>query len=78
MKVLIYGHKGWIGSQFTSLLKSDNILYEEGKSRADSKHDDLQSISFICLQVPFGLASPILLNGARLKLSFRIDAPASG
>ena len=39
MKVLIYGHKGWIGSQFTSLLKSENILYEEGKSRADSKHD---------------------------------------
>tara|TARA_B110000971_G_scaffold218116_1_gene256277 strand:+ start:666 stop:2504 length:1839 start_codon:yes stop_codon:yes gene_type:complete len=39
MKVLIYGHKGWIGSQFTSLLKSENIWYEEGKSRADSKHD---------------------------------------
>ena len=37
MKLLIYGHKGWIGTQFVSLLKKDNssIEYILGQSRID-------------------------------------------
>ena len=36
MKVLIYGSKGWIGSQFTNLLKSNNIKFFEGKERVNN------------------------------------------
>ena len=37
MKLLIYGHKGWIGAQFVSLLEKDNssINYILGQSRID-------------------------------------------
>jgi len=36
MKVLIYGHKGWIGSQFVEILKSKKINFKLGVERADS------------------------------------------
>ncbi len=36
MKVLIYGSKGWIGSQFIKILKNNNINYFEGLSRTDN------------------------------------------
>jgi 3,5-epimerase/4-reductase len=36
-KILIYGSKGWIGSQFISILKSNNINFVEGKSRVDNE-----------------------------------------
>ena len=36
MKVLVYGSKGWIGTQFIELLKSNSIIYLEGNSRADN------------------------------------------
>ena len=37
MKILIYGSKGWIGSQFIDLLKKDNkIEYIEGNVRVDN------------------------------------------
>ena len=29
MKVLVYGSNGWIGSQFTKLLKSNNVIYHK-------------------------------------------------
>jgi len=35
MKVLIYGARGWIGSQFTNILIKNNIEYKEGLSRVD-------------------------------------------
>ena len=39
MKVLVYGSKGWIGSQFIDLLKSNNIVYLEGYCRVDDVED---------------------------------------
>ena len=44
MKVLIYGSKGWIGSQFTKLLKSNNVIYCEGKARADNTDDVISEL----------------------------------
>jgi dihydrodipicolinate reductase len=35
MKVLIYGAKGWIGSQFVEIVKKADIEYVEGISRID-------------------------------------------
>lgn len=34
MKILVYGHRGWIGKQFINILKESSTLYIEGKSRA--------------------------------------------
>ena len=36
MKVLIYGSKGWIGTQFIDILEKNNILYESGDVRVDN------------------------------------------
>lgn len=36
MKLLVYGSKGWIGSQFVEILKSKGIEFINGKSRADN------------------------------------------
>ena len=36
MKVLIYGSKGWIGSQFVKLLETNNIEFVKGKERVDN------------------------------------------
>ena len=36
MKLLVYGSKGWIGSQFVEILKSKDIEFVNGKSRADN------------------------------------------
>jgi dTDP-glucose 4,6-dehydratase len=38
MKVLVYGSKGWIGSQFLEILKNNLIDYTEGKSRTDNEN----------------------------------------
>jgi dTDP-glucose 4,6-dehydratase len=35
MKILVYGHAGWIGSQFVKILKNNNINYVLGTSRVD-------------------------------------------
>jgi len=35
MKVLVYGHKGWIGNMFVKLLSKESIEFFEGKSRVD-------------------------------------------
>ena len=35
MLVLVYGSKGWIGSQFVEILKSSNVDYVVGTSRTD-------------------------------------------
>lgn len=34
MKILVYGHRGWIGKQFINILKGSSTLYIEGESRA--------------------------------------------
>lgn len=45
MKLLVYGHKGWIGGLFTQILESNNtnntetIEYVLGKSRINNVHD---------------------------------------
>jgi dTDP-glucose 4,6-dehydratase len=47
MIILVYGSKGWIGSQFTDLLKQSNIEYFEGTSRVndvDQIHDEITNI----------------------------------
>ena len=44
MKVLVYGSNGWIGSQFTKLLKSNNVIYCEGKARADNTDDVISEL----------------------------------
>ena len=36
MKVLIYGAKGWIGSQFVEIMKTSGVDYVEGLSRVDN------------------------------------------
>ena len=35
MKVLVYGHRGWIGNMFIKLLSKESIEFLEGKSRVD-------------------------------------------
>ena len=37
MKVLVYGSKGWIGSQFVEILKNNHINFTEGQSRTDNE-----------------------------------------
>ena len=44
MKVLIYGYKGWIGSQFTNILDSHNIIYSKGKARVDNIQDVISEL----------------------------------
>ena len=39
MKVLIYGSKGWIGSQFVKILTDNKIEYYDGKVRVDNVKD---------------------------------------
>ena len=44
MKILIYGSRGWIGSQFKEILENQNINYIEGKSRVDNEIELLEEI----------------------------------
>ena len=45
MKVLVYGSKGWIGSQVANLLNQSNIEWIEGKSRAEGTVNLILSLS---------------------------------
>ena len=36
MNILVYGGKGWIGSQFTALLKKAGLTYHLGTARVDN------------------------------------------
>ena len=40
MKILVYGHKGWIGSMFIDILKDKGLDYYITNTRCDN-HDDL-------------------------------------
>jgi dTDP-glucose 4,6-dehydratase len=47
MKVLVYGHAGWIGNQFVEILKKNNINHVLGTSRVDdtpSLHRELDDV----------------------------------
>lgn len=39
MKVLVYGIKGWIGQQFKTILKENNIDYIESSTRVDNEDE---------------------------------------
>ena len=39
MRILVYGSKGWIGTQFCDLLVKKNVVFVEGKSRVNSIED---------------------------------------
>ena len=47
MKILIYGSKGWIGSQFTEILNNNNITYFNGTARVDNNELLLEEIKNI-------------------------------
>jgi dTDP-glucose 4,6-dehydratase len=53
MKILVYGSKGWIGSQFLRILETmqntentqnQNLIYVEGKSRVDNEKQLIEEI----------------------------------
>ena len=44
MKILIFGHNGWIGSQFTAQLDILNISYIKATSRADNSNGVTEEI----------------------------------
>ena len=39
MNILVYGHQGWIGKQFTSILVEKSITFIEGTARVDNVAD---------------------------------------
>ena len=47
MKILIYGSRGWIGSQFKEILENQNINYIEGKCRVDNEIELIEEIGTI-------------------------------
>lgn len=47
MILLIYGHKGWIGSQFISLLENQGYNYILGNERVDNTHSLLNELDKI-------------------------------
>lgn len=44
MKLLVYGHKGWIGQQFTNILNQQNINFITGSARCNNITDLEQEI----------------------------------
>lgn len=48
MKVLIYGHKGWIGSQFLEIMDCNKINYIKGFSRVDNEEPLISEINEVC------------------------------
>ena len=48
MKVLLYGAKGWIGNQFTELMKKEKVHYIEGGVRVDDYNALKKEIESVC------------------------------
>jgi dTDP-glucose 4,6-dehydratase len=46
MKVLIYGHKGWIGNQFVDIMEKKSITFFKGKSRVENIKELEKEIDF--------------------------------
>ena len=47
MHILVFGSKGWIGSQFVSLLHENNISFTGATSRADNIEDIEKEIEYL-------------------------------
>jgi dTDP-glucose 4,6-dehydratase len=47
MKVLVYGHAGWIGNQFVELLKKNNVNHVLGIARVDDTSSLLQELDTV-------------------------------
>lgn len=47
MNILLYGHKGWIGTQFVNLLKNSNETYTLGQARVDDTPSLLKELDEI-------------------------------
>jgi len=47
MKVLVYGHAGWIGGQFVELVKKNNVNHVLGISRVDDTSSLLQELDIV-------------------------------
>ena len=47
MKILVYGGKGWIGSQFIEILKNNKVEFIYGKSRVDDNINLINEINEI-------------------------------
>lgn len=48
MKLLVYGHAGWIGNQFVNLLQERNIDFILGKSRVDDTPSLYRELDSVC------------------------------
>ena len=44
MKLIVYGSKGWIGTQFINLLQKNNVNFIIGNSRSEKSEDVLNEI----------------------------------
>lgn len=42
MKILVYGHRGWIGNQFITVLENNSVSFLKGNARADDI-DEIES-----------------------------------
>jgi len=47
MRILVYGHKGWIGNQFINILVKQSIEFFKGETRVDNINDLEKEIAFI-------------------------------
>ena len=54
MKILIYGHRGWIGNQFTDIMEKKSVIFYKGKSRVDNIEELEKEI---CLHNPTHIIS---------------------
>lgn len=45
MRVLIYGHRGWIGEQFVSIMKNENIDFHLGNARVEKEESIREEIN---------------------------------
>ena len=47
MNLLVYGSKGWIGNQFITILKNNNISFNEGLSRVNNINNVIKEIELL-------------------------------
>ena len=47
IKIIIFGSKGWIGSQFVEIMKKSQVDFVEGKSRVDNEKELIEEIDSV-------------------------------
>jgi dTDP-glucose 4,6-dehydratase len=47
MKILVYGHKGWIGNQFINILTDNSVNFYKGESRVEDVIELEKEIDFV-------------------------------